>query len=140
MISWLRKIIAVFHPASQKVVDLAWSQTGNVRVPVPDFGAETLVIRFTTPATADTAAIQVSQLPGAPQVFRAATLTLGGTVLAEQLSQSPVFRLSVGGDSRLGLTALQPNTTYCINVVNRDSYNGPCNCNGNCGVNIDFTN
>jgi hypothetical protein len=154
MIQWLKQLFASKAPvvaANQKLVDIAWPNGRNVRLPVPDFGDDVLVIRFTTPAASvREPSLQVSQLAKAPQVFRVATLatqpgvmaTGPGTspiVLASAVSQSPVFRLTVG-TGRMGLIGLQPNTTYYLNVVNRDNYGGPSNCVGNCGVNIDFTN
>ena len=152
MIKWLRKIVASFRPATnQKFIDIAWPQGNNVRVQVPDFSDQVLVIRFTTPgASVREPSLQVSQLARAPQVFRVATLATQpgimasgpGTstaILASMVSQSPVFRLTVG-TGRMGVIGLKPDTTYYLNVVNRDSYGGASNCVGNCGVNIDFTN
>jgi len=152
MIQWLKKIAAAFRPATnQKPVDIAWPQGGNVRVQVPDFSDQTLVIRFTTPPVSIRApSLQVSQLARAPQVFRVATLATqpgivasgpgtSETILGSAVSESPVFRLTVG-TGRMGLIGLKPDTTYYLNVVNRDNYGGPSNCVGNCGVNIDFTN
>jgi hypothetical protein len=154
MIQWMKRLFAPapLFVASQKIVDIAWPQGKNVRLQVPDFGDGALVVRFTTPAASvREPSLQVSQLAKTPQVFRVATLATqagvmatgpgtSATILASAVSQSPVFRLSVGGVSRIGLTALQPNTTYYLNIANRDSYTGPCNCTGQCGVNIDFTN
>ena len=149
MIQWLKQVFSLFQPTEQKTVGIAWPSGNNVRLQVPDFGSGVLVVRFTTPASSTrNPSLQVSQLPGAPQVFRVATLSTqpglvaagpSAMVLASAVSQSPVFRLTVG-TGRLGLVGLKPATTYYRNVANRDNYAAPCNCNGNCGVNVDFTN
>jgi hypothetical protein len=141
-----------------KLLDLSYAP-GNTRLSsdtIGSFGnANALVLRFTTPAvTGDTSSIQFSQIAGTPQVFRVATLATqpcqiatsassSGSILASAVSQSPVFRLQIGGLSRLGVTALTPGTTYYITVVNRNSYSdtvGSCTKTSSCGVYTDLLN
>ena len=141
-----------------KLLDLSYAP-GNTRLSSDTLGsfgnANALVLRFTTPGVAgDTSSIQFSQIAGTPQVFRVATLATqpcqiatsassSGSILASAVSQSPVFRLQIGGLSRLGVTALTPGTTYYITVVNRNSYSdtvGSCTKTSSCGVYTDLLN
>lgn len=140
-------------------MDLQYVAGANIRLSSDKFGSfgnrNALVLRFTTPAVAgDTSSIQFSQLAGTDQVFRVATLakqpcqvatspSSSGAILASAVSQSPVFRLQIGGVSRVGLTALTPGTTYYITVVNRNSYSdtlGSCTKSSSCGVFTDLLN
>jgi len=135
-----------------QVIDVPWSQIGNFRLPT-NLGNGPISLRFTTPSTmGDTAGMQFSQGQGQQEAFRLASLATqpgvfgtgpgaqGNNVLQSILSASPNFRFNIGGQSNAGTTALDPNTTYYMNLANRNSYGGPDMYGQNYGTNFDFTN
>jgi len=152
---------------SVRLIDLPWNGIGNVRLYSDTFGPfgnnDMLLVRFTTPATNDTATIQVVQAGGQPQVNRVLTLAtepglisdklmpvvtgIGavaqpvGPILAATAGTAPVIHMQVGIPSRVGMVGLKPNTVHYLTVVNRNGFGGTASCTAaSCGVDIDLQN
>lgn len=122
------------------IMDVPWDQLGNFRT-TANPGAGPLSIRFTTPGNMGAnSSFQFVQTPGQQEAMRLATLSTqpgmfgtgaGGNT---QLSAAPYFNFTVGN----GAGQLSPNTTYYLNLANRNSYGGPDIFGNNYGVNVDY--
>jgi hypothetical protein len=144
--------------------DLAYSTTGNVNattanvLPAGGFGKnDVIVVRFTTPATVgDTSNLQLNPTAGYSQTNKIATLSAGafscliapstaltGGVIATTKGLFPNLKFQIAGSPSFGgPIILQPNTTYYVTYVNRDTYGSSVsNCPGNdCKQDIHFQN
>lgn len=130
--------------AKTNVINLNWgpTTTGNVTGAISSWGAnEALVVAFTTPAatSARTGNINVYEFGGSP-AYKTATLSATACDFGRGLGQAEGLSVPLYytvGPNGFGYPALQPNTTYYYNVVNRQ--NGAESCFGNCAAKAELS-